>query len=193
MLLVIFYFGGRFMNGIFAIIVISSLFLLTVKSPAEILPALTKGAEKAASLSVRLFLVYAVWLGVYELIKSGGIGRLIAKILKKPVQFIFGKTDDRVSELLCANISANLLGIGGVATSAGIEAERLLEKSGNRYQQNALFVLASSSIQLLPLSVISLRSGLGSLSPQDIILPTLLSTAVSAACGILLTKIFYKK
>lgn len=181
------------MNGIYAIIVITSLFMLTIKNPSEILPALNLGIEKAVSLSVQLFSVYALWLGVYELIKSGGIGRLIAKILKKPVEFIFGKTDERISELLCTNISANLLGIGGVATPAGIEAEMLLEKSGNEYQQNALFVLASSSIQLLPLSVISLRSGLGSVSPQDIILPTLLSTAVSATCGILLSKIFCKK
>lgn len=181
------------MNGIFATIVTISLILLTIKSPSEILPALSLGVEKAASLSVKLFFVYALWLGVYELIKSSGIGRLIAKILKKPVEFVFGKTDEKISELLCTNISANLLGIGGVATPAGIEAEMLLEKSRNSYAQNALFVLASSSIQLLPLSVISLRSGLGSSSPQDIILPTLLSTAVSTTCGILLTKIFCKQ
>lgn len=181
------------MNVIFAIIIISSLVILTITNPEAILPALNGGVEKAGMLSIKLFLIYALWLGVFELIKSSGISRLIAKILKKPIRFIFGKTDEPTAELLSVNISANLLGIGGVATPAGIEAERLFEKQKNTYAQNMLFVLACSSLQLFPVSVIGLKTSLGSTSPQDIILPTILSTAVSTVTGILLTKIFCKK
>lgn len=181
------------MNVIFSIITIISLSLLTIKSPSEVLPALSLGVEKATTLSLKLFSVYALWLGVFELIKSGGISRLLAKILKKPIKLIFGNVDKQVQESLCMNISSNLLGLGGVGTPMGIEAQRLLEKSNNTYAQNMLFVVASSSLQLLPITVIGLRAELGSVTPNDVILTTLLSTLVSTVTGILLVKVFCKK
>lgn len=181
------------MNVIFSVITIISLTVLTIKSPSEVLPTLSLGIEKATTLSVKLFSVYALWLGVFELIKSGGISRLLAKILKKPIKLIFGNVDKKVQECLCMNISSNLLGLGGVATPMGIEAQRLLEKSNNTYAQNMLFVVASSSLQLLPITVIGLRGELGSVSPNDVILTTLFSTLVSTMTGILLVKVFCKK
>lgn len=181
------------MNAIFTVITLISLILLTVQNPTSVVTVMTDGVEKSISLCGKLFCIYALWYGVFELIERGGIGRLIAKILKKPVKWIFGKTDEKSSGYICMNLSANLLGLSGVATPMGIEAEKCLENEGNRFGQNMLFVLASSSIQLLPISVIGLRASFGSVNPQDIILPTLLSTAVSTITGILLVKIFCKR
>lgn len=181
------------MNLVFSIITILSLILLTIYNPSSVLSALSSGVEKATTLSVKLFSVYALWLGVFELIKSSGIGRLLEKILKKPIKLIFGSVDKKAEECLCMNISSNLLGLGGAATPMGIEAERLLEKSKNAYAQNMLFVVASSSLQLLPITVVGLRGELGSSSPNDVILTTLLSTLVSTVTGILLVKVFCKK
>lgn len=181
------------MNLVFSVITILSLIVLTIYNPSSVLQALSSGIEKATTLSVKLFSVYALWLGVFELVKSCGISRLLAKILKKPIKLIFGNVDKNTEECLCMNISSNLLGLGGVATPMGIEAERLLEKSENSYAQNMLFVVASSSLQLLPITVIGLRSELGSSSPNDVILTTLLSTLVSTVTGILLVKVFCKK
>ncbi len=181
------------MNAIFTVITVVSLLILTIINPTSVVSVMSGGVEKAITLAAKLLCVYTLWYGVFELIESGGIGRLIAKILKKPVGWIFGKTDEKSSGYICMNLSANLLGLGGVATPMGIEAERSLEKANNRYGQNMLFVLASSSVQLLPISVIGLKASFGSVSPQDIILPTLLSTAVSTISGILLVKIFCKR
>ena len=55
------------------------------------------------------------------------------------------------------------------------------------------FVINATSIQLIPTSVMALRSSLGSVSPADIILPTVLTTLLSTIIGILLVKIFVKK
>ncbi len=154
---------------------------------------MSKGVEKAGKLSIDLFLIYALWLSLFELIKSGAIGRLLAKLLKKPIAFVFGKTDEETANLLAMNISCNVLGLGGIATPIGIEAQKILEKRGTVYQQNMLFAIACSSLQLLPVSVIGLKTALGSSSPEDVILPTILSTLISSLCAILLTKVLCKK
>lgn len=56
-----------------------------------------------------------------------------------------------------------------------------------------LFIINATSIQLLPTTVISLRSQFNSLSPADIILPTILCTLLTTLLGILLGSIFFKK
>ena len=47
--------------------------------------------------------------------------------------------------------------------------------------------------QLIPSSVLALRTTMGSESPADIIIPTILATLVSTIVGVLLVKIFIKK
>lgn len=181
------------MNVIFGVITLASLIVLIATNPSLVVPTMQNGVEKAVKLSVELFLIYSLWLGVFELIKSGAIGRLLAKILKKPIRVLFGKTDEKTSDLLALNISCNILGLGAIATPAGIDAQKSLEETGSVYQQNMLFALACSPLQLLPVSVIGLKTALGSASPDDIIIPTFLSTATSTVCAILLTKIFSKR
>ena len=55
------------------------------------------------------------------------------------------------------------------------------------------FVINATSIQILPTSVLALRTSLNAAAPSDIILPTILATAVSTAAGILLVKMFLRK
>lgn len=181
------------MNVIFSVITLASLVVLTVTNPATVVPAMSEGVKKAGELSISLFLINSLWLGVFEMIKSGDIGRLLAKLLKKPIRLIFGKTDEKTTKLLAMNLSCNLLGLGSAATPIGIEAQKSLEKTGSVFQQNMLFAIVCSSIQILPVSVIGLKAALGSSTPEDVILPTLLSTAVSSVCAVLLTKILCKR
>ncbi len=181
------------MNVIFAVTTIVSLVVLTLTAPDGVLPALSSAVEKSLTLSYKLLLVYAVWLGVFELVKNSPIGRLLSKIMQKPIKLVFGKLSTRANELIAINLTANLLGLGGIATPNGIQAETLLEKQNNKYAQTMLFIVAASSLQLLPVSVIGLKTSLGSASPEDVILPTFLATLVSTVCGILSVKVFYKK
>ncbi|HCE34149.1 MAG TPA: nucleoside recognition protein, partial [Clostridiales bacterium] len=51
----------------------------------------------------------------------------------------------------------------------------------------------ATSIQLIPATVMSLLASNGATNPSSIILPTLISTAVSTVAGIILVKVLYKK
>ncbi len=96
-------------------------------------------------------------------------------------------------QAISMNLSVNLLGISGAATPYGIQAANLLDKTDNaEYASAMLFVLNATSLQLIPTSIIAVRVALGSASPNDIVLPTLLATSLSTIVGVLLTKVFIK-
>ena len=117
-----------------------------------------------------------------------------AKILKPVNKVLFGKVPDKASEFISLNISANILGMSGATTPMGIKSIEELEKYPNtNYAICMFFVINATSIQLIPSSVLALRSSLNATSPADIILPTILATSLSTFLGIILTKIFIKK
>ena len=50
-------------------------------------------------------------------------------------------------------------------------------------------VINSTSIQLIPATIIGLRASAGSNAPSDIILPSLLATLISTVTGVILAKL----
>lgn len=151
-----------------------------------------KGANKALTLTFTLVPVYAVWTGLYRILELSGVTNAMAKRLKHPVNLLFGKTGDKAAEYISLNLSANLLGLGGVATPLGIKACAALEKESNHKAAELLLVVAATSVQVLPVSVLALMISYGSKNSSSIILPGFLSTLFSSVCGITLFKLFSK-
>ena len=94
------------------------------------------------------------------------------------------------------NIIANMLGLGNAATPLGINAMKELQRL-NRDKTVAsdamcmFLVINPSSVQLIPATVIALRSAAGSANPTEIIGTTLIATLCSAVTGI--TAVFILK
>ncbi len=182
------------MNVIFGVIVTISLILLLFTSPNLAMTAFLSGGEKALSLSLKLLVVYAIWLGMFELLEKSGLSNKFARLLKPVNKFLFGKVPEKANDYMSLNISANMLGMSGATTPMGIKSVLELEKHPNtEYAIAMFFVINATSIQLIPSSVLALRSSLGSSSPADIILPTILATLLSTIIGVLLVKIFIRK
>ena len=176
------------MNAIFPVIIILSISVLTFTSPQTTLTAFTSATEKAVELSFTLIGVYAVWQGVSYLLEKSGINKKIAKVMKKPVQKLFNTSSDETVYQLSLNLTSNALGLSGVSTPAGIESMRLLDSENNEHGKTLLTVISSTSIQILPVSVVQLLANYGQ-NPSLIIIVSLLSTAVSTAIGILFCKV----
>ncbi|MBD5583689.1 MAG: hypothetical protein HDQ88_01200 [Clostridia bacterium] len=174
------------MNAIFSVIFILSVIIMTIIAPDKLLSTLLGGAEKSATTALTLFCIYAVWMGLSRLAEKSGFSRSTAKLLRPLSKKIF-KTDNEVAlENLAMNLSCNLLGIGGASTPYAVKAIGELEKENNDWAQKLLFVINATSIQLIPSTVIALRTGEGSASAFDIFLPSLICTAVSTGVGVLL-------
>ena len=182
------------MNIIFGVILILSTFLLLFISPDLALSAMLSGGEKALELSLKMVVIYAVWLGVFQLMENSGLSNKVAKLFKPINRFLFGKLPEKANDFMSLNISANLLGMSGATTPMGIKSIQELEKHPDtKYAITMFFVINATSIQLIPSSVLALRTSLGSSSPADIILPTILATLLSSIIGILLVKIFVRR
>jgi len=180
------------MNVVFFILCVISITVLCIFSPESALPAMLKGANKALTLTFTLVPVYAVWTGLYRILELSGVTNAMSKRLKRPVNLLFGKTGDKAAEYISLNLSANLLGLGGVATPLGIKACAELEIENNHKAAELLLVVAATSVQVLPVSVLALMISYGSKNSSSIILPGFLSTLFSSVCGITLFKLFSK-
>ena len=86
-----------------------------------------------------------------------------------------------------------MLGMGGVATPAGIKAMQSMSLEGQTVASPnmiLLLIINATSIQLIPATVIAIRATAGSADASSIFLPTLISTAISTISGIILCKVF---
>lgn len=144
------------------------------------------GAERSAKMALTLFCIYAVWIGLSRLAEKSGFSKGAARALKPLSRRIFKTDNPAALENLAMNLSCNLLGIGGAATPFAVKAIGELEKDKNDWAQKLLFVINATSIQIIPSTVIALRTGAGSGAAFDIFLPSLICTAVSTTLAVLL-------
>ena len=179
------------MNALFSIVFLLCTAVLLLLSPENFLSTLSDGASKSAALCFSLISTYAVWLGLMNVWKDCGITRALSRFLRPITRRLFKTDDNETLDAVCMNVSVNLLGISGAATAYGVKAASLLDKSDEaEYSSSMLFILSATSLQILPTSMIGLRTALGSASPANILLPTLISSAFSTLLGVVLVRLF---
>ncbi len=182
------------MNLVWISILMVSLGILLFNNVDIAFSTILTGSEKAISLALKLWAIYAVWLGILKIVEDTQLDKKIGKLLNPLIKRLFGKTDAETHNQIAINITSNLLGMGNACTPSGIKAMKGLDK-GSSVATSAmimLMILNTSSLQLLPTTVIGLRVASGSTSPNDIIFPTLISTFVSTLSGIILCKLCEK-
>ena len=182
------------MNKIWFVMMISSLMLIVWTGPEKALSSMIEASDFALKHIIELCAVYTIWLGILELVEASGLGNKLAKLLHPIIKKLFKINDSESEKLIALNLSANMLGLGNAATPLGIRAMKKLD-DGSGVATPAiimLIVLNATSIQLLPTTVIGMRATNGSLSPGDIILPTLIATICTCLVGIILVKSIQK-
>jgi len=186
------------MNKIWLAIIIMSLTLLIFTSPEKALPAMMDASASAVNLSLKLLAVYALWLGIIEIVKTTRLSEKLANLLSPIIDFLFGKIDNKAKEYISLNMSFNMLGVGNASTPTALKAiERLDDKSGIATSASImLLVLNATSLQILPTTIIGMKTASLSSNPTDIILPTLLASSLGTIIAVILVKIcakFYNK
>ena len=181
------------MNILFGAVIVICTVILLITSPENFLSAMLDGGSRAATLCVSLIATYTVWMGLIKVWEDSGITRGVSKILRPVAKKLFKTEDKAALDAVCMNLSVNLLGISGAATPYGIKAAQLLDKTENaEYSSAMFFVLNATSLQLLPTSLIAVRVSMNSLSPADIVFPTLITTLFSTLLGAFLTWVFVR-
>lgn len=185
------------MNYIFAFMiilsVITSFFTGTVN---ETVQAGIDGAKNSIEIILSFAGIMCMWCGFLKLAEDGGSMKALGRLLSPIINILFPrlKNNNCAKEYITANISANLLGVGNAATPAGIAAMNELDKINKNPEyasdEMSIFtVINTSSIQLVPTTIIALRSAFGSANPQCVILPVLICSASALAGALLMMKL----
>ena len=182
------------MNIVWVFLLIISSVTLLITNPSAFLPAITSATEKAITLSISLCGIYAFWLGIIQIISDCGLLKKCSKLLSPLTTLLFGKLDPVTKDYVTLNIASNILGLGNACTPSGINAVERLSNNEVKANKNTIMfvVLNTTSLELIPTTIISLRTTLGSVNPSSILLPGIISTLASTITGILLVMLFAK-
>lgn len=95
------------------------------------------------------------------------------------------------------NIISNILGLGNAATPLGLRAMEELQKENHNKDclsnnMMMLIILNTSSLQIIPTTIIAIRTSLGSNDPTKIIFPVWFSTICAGIVGIVSTKLIIR-
>jgi len=179
----------------FLIVVGTVVGIATGKAEAVSQAAL-EGAQDAATLCLGLIGAYALWLGTLNIAQEAGLVNSIARRMRGLIRWLFPSVppDSAASGFITLNLVANMLGMGNAATPFGLKAMKELQalnphKSRASDAMCMLVVINASSVQLLPLTVIALRSAAGAAMPGDIIVTSLIATTVTTVIGVAMAKI----
>lgn len=168
------------------------------------LQEVTKASMDSATLAVQISIgfigIWALWLGVMKVAEEAGLINILAKVLSPIMGVIFPKVPKNHPAMgaMMMNMAANMLGLGNAATPLGLKAMKELQKlnKNKKVASNAMctfLVINTSSIQLVPTTVIALRMSAGSNNPTEIIGTALIATTVSTIVGLISVKLLERE
>lgn len=153
--------------------------------------AVTDAARSAVDLVLRVMGIVTVWLGLMKVAERAGIIEKLAKAMTPVAALLFPEVPRHHPALaaIAMNMSANVLGLGSAATPVGLKAMQELQGL-NPVTDTAtdamctLLALNTSSITLIPTTVISLRAAAGSAGPAEVVGTTIFATTCSTVVAL---------
>ena len=185
----------NYIRGVFIILGIT--YSIINKDPNLTNNLLTSG-KNSIDMILTILPLMCLWLGITKIAQASSLLTLVSKKLSKVVRIIFPEIpkDHPAIGYISSNIVMNMLGLGNAATPFGIKAmEKLKELNKNKDVASrsmiTFLVINTSSVTIIPTTVISLRLLHGSIDASEIIPVTILTTFISTFIALILDRIFY--
>ena len=166
---------------------------------AETLAAFFDSGKKTFEFATTVGGTMALWSGFMNVAEKSNLTERLSSVLNPLITLIFKnvKKNSPASKAISMNMIANIFGLANAATPFGIKAmqELKLMQKGDMASDDMcmLAVINSASIQLIPSTIIAMRSAAGSVNPSGIILPVWIASALTACTGILCAKFFSRR
>ncbi|MBM7604477.1 spore maturation protein [Metabacillus litoralis] len=178
--------------------VIGIVFAMFNGTMEEVNEAIFKGGKEAVTISIGFISVLVFWLGLMKVAENAGLLEKLGNLFKPIVTRLFPEVPPEHPAMgyMLSNMMANLFGLGNAATPLGIKAmEQLKVLNGNsdKASRSMITFLAinTSSLTLIPTTVIAIMMTYGSSSPTSIVGPTLIATLLSTTGAIMIDRYFY--
>lgn len=178
-------------------IIISIVYAIFSGNMESLNNSIFESTESAMNLTLTLLGMTCLWNGIMEVASNTKIIEYLSIIIKPIMKKLFCNLNEKSYNNIIMNIIANILGLGNAATPLGLKAMNELQKENTSKDELSdnmmmLIVLNTASLQIIPTTIISIRSSLGSSNPTKIIFPVWISTICAGVVGIFFAKIFIK-
>ena len=163
----------------------------------EVTKAAFDSAGRAVELSIGLLGIICLWSGLMKIMEKSGVINIIARMARPFLRILFPQLigNDRAMGAIVMNLAANFMGLGNAATPLGIKAMQELQKVNTRKDTASdamcmFLVLNTSAIQLIPATVIAIRSDAGSAAPAEITSCIWAASLCASIAGITAVNVF---
>lgn len=180
-------------------IILSFIFAIFSGNLDQLNSSIFSSTEEAVKLCINLLGTMCLWSGIMQIANQTSVVEKLTKILKPIMRFLFPEIEEKseIHKEISMNVVANVLGLGNAATPLGLKAMKSMQKKNSNKEvltnsMATFIVLNTASIQIIPTTVIAIRSSMGSVNPTAIVFPVWIATICAAIAGITATKIFIK-
>ncbi len=167
------------------------------------LQAVTDAAIEYAGIAVDIALgligIMAFWLGIMKIAEKGGIIKILSRFIRPLARILFPKIpkDHPAIGSMMMNVVANWLGLGNAATPLGLKAMEELqelnpEKETATNAQVIFLALNTASITIIPMTIIAIRTELGSANPFEIISTGIFASTIACITAVTAAKLLQK-
>ena len=160
----------------------------------KITESLFASADSGFKIALNLTGVLCFWLGCLKIAEKSGLTDLLAKALYPLFYKIMPDVPKKSPAFgsMVMNMAANILGLDNAATPMGLKAMEQLQQVNPHKDRasNAMIlfmVINSSSVTLIPITILMYRYQMGSVNPAAVFIPILLATSISTLTGFLAT------
>ena len=181
-------------------IIISYIYAILTGRVNEINNSVFESCESAVKLTITFLGTMCLWSGIMQIAKKTTLIDKLTNFLNPIMKILFPEIQKQnpVHKEISMNMVANILGLGNAATPLGLKAMKTMQKENPKKDtltnSMAMFIIINTaSIQIIPTTVIAIRSSLGSTNPTSIIIPVWIATICAAFAGIVAAKILMKK
>lgn len=160
---------------------------------------LMSSCTRAVEFTIGLIGIMAVWSGLMNIAEKSGLITAVSKKVSPVMKFLFpNEKDEQTIAIMLMSFITNIFGAGNSATVFSLKAMERLDRENNHsiYASNAMcmFVITTMSmVQLVPVTIIKIRSDLGSSDSGDIIIPSIVAGVISMIIPIIICKIYERK
>lgn len=181
-------------------ILIAFIFCIINGNVEEIVEVMFSSTESTVSLFLRLTGIICMWSGFIKIADKSGLIEKLSRLINPLIRLLFPelKNDSEISGHIAMNMTANMIGLGNVATPIGLKAMAKMQqnnKEKHKLSKSMLMfvILNTASIQIIPTSVIAVRATADSTNPTSTVLPTIIASVTSVVVGILIVNMLYRR
>ena len=139
------------------------------------------------------------WTGIMKIVSNTTILEKVKKIINPIIKLIFPEIDkkSKAYDEISMNVVSNIVGLGNAATPCGLRAMEEMQKENENKSKLSeamlkFILINTASIQLIPTTIIAIRTSLGSIKPSSIVFGVWFASIITFISIIIISKIYIR-